>query len=216
MGRNKDEYRREQAFRLYAKLRNVTKVSEELDIPLPTLFGWKKEDKWDERIGEVVSSIQGQIEVPMGHAAPTSNENAAIEKLSKSLSDEISSLDLMSQTADAAVATKFKDMSLQQVIKIKEFVSKQRVFLLHELQSSAKEQGKVAAKINTKNLDEKIQECIEMKRLVDRLDPGWDKDLTSAIPKVETEPISTESFIPPEILVATVQKETNGTPGSPE
>ena len=214
MGRTKDEYRREQAFRLFAKLRNVTKVSEELDIPLPTLFGWKKEDRWEERIGEVVSSIQGQIEVSTGDA--TSNENAAIEKLSKSLSDEISSLDLMSQTADAAVATKFKDMSLQQVIKIKEFVSKQRVFLLHELQSSAKEQGQATAKINTKNLDEKIQECIEIKRLVDRLDPGWDKDLTPAIPKVETEPAPAESLIPPEILVATVQKETDGTPGSPE
>jgi len=209
MGRNKDTYHREQAFRLFAKLRNVTKVAEELGLPAPTLFGWKKEDKWDERIGEVVSAIQGKIEVPDGDTAPASEENAAIEKLAKSLAEEIGSLDLMSQTADAAVATKFKDVSLQQVIKIKEFVSKQRVFLLHELRDSAKDKGE-GASASTRDLDEKIAQCIEMKRLIDRLDPGWDKDLVE--PAVAAMPEETGN----NLKVPVVPEINNEPTGSPE
>ncbi len=184
MGRNKDTYRREQAFRLYCKTRNVTRVSEELDIPAPTLFTWKKEDKWDERIQEVTSSIQEQIIDPTDASTIKSDaDNEAVRNLSEGLADEINSLTLMSQTADAAVATKFKDLSLQQVIKIKEFVAKQRILLLHELKDNAKEQGEAASNVNTKDLEEKIAECVEMRRLIDRLDPGWDKELeTPSVP----------------------------------
>lgn len=175
MGRTKDIFNRNKAFHLYAKSRNVTKVSEELGIPGPTLFVWKREDKWDERIQEIEVSLQNRI---TDSEDDSSEDNEAITSLTKSLAEQINSLNLMDQTADAAVANEFKDISLQQVIKIKEFTSKQRITLLRELKGDEKEKkGADASKYaDTKDLEEKKAECRELKKILDRLDPGWDKD----------------------------------------
>ncbi len=174
MGRNKDLFNRNKAFHLYAKSRNVTKVAEELDIPGPTLFVWKREDRWDERIQEVEVSLQNKIT----NSDETPEENEAVISLTKSLAEQINSLNLMDQTADAAVADNFKEISLQQVIKIKEFTSKQRITLLRELKSDEKEKKDTGASkvFDTKDLEEKKAECREFKKILDRLDPGWDAD----------------------------------------
>jgi len=174
MGRNKDLFNRNKAFHLYAKSRNVTNVAEELGIPGPTLFTWKREDRWDERIQEVEVSLRDKI--TNSDEAPEDNE--AIISLTKSLAEQINSLNLMDQTADAAVADNFKEIPLQQVIKIKEFTSKQRITLLRELKSDEKEKKGASAPTDpdTKDLEEKIAECRELKKILDRLDPEWDKD----------------------------------------
>ena len=149
-------------------------MSEELDIPGPTLFVWKREDRWDERIQEVEVSLQDKIT----NSNEASNENEAVVSLTKSLAEQINSLNLMDQTADAAVADNFKEISLQQVIKIKEFTSKQRITLLRELKSDEKEKKGASASTDPgiKDLEEKIAECRELKKILDRLDPEWDKD----------------------------------------
>jgi len=174
MGRTKDVFNRNKAYHLYAKSRNVTRVSEELDIPGPTLFVWKREDRWDERIKEVEVSLQDKIT----NSDEASEDNEAITSLTKSLAEQINSLNLMDQTADAAVAGNFKDVSLQQVIKIKEFTSKQRITLLRELKSGEKEKKDAGASkvLDTQDLEEKKAECRELKKILDRLDPEWDKD----------------------------------------
>jgi len=174
MGRTKDIFNRNKAFHLYAKSRNVTRVSEELDIPGPTLFVWKREDRWDERIKEIEVSLQDKIT----NSNEASEDNEAIASLTKSLAEQINSLNLMDQTADAAVAGNFKDVSLQQVIKIKEFTSKQRITLLRELKSGEKEKKDADASkvLDTQDLEEKKAECRELKKIIDRLDPEWDKD----------------------------------------
>ncbi len=173
MGRNKDLFNRNKAFHLYAKSRNVSQVAEELGIPGPTLFVWKREDRWDERIQEIEVSLQDKIT----NSEDASGKDEAITSLTKALAEQINSLNLMDQTADAAVANEFKDISLQQVIKIKEFTSKQRITLLRELKSNEKEKGASApTDPNTKDLEEKIAECRELKKILDRLDPGWDGD----------------------------------------
>ena len=174
MGRTKDHLNRNKAFHLYAKSRNVTKVSEELDITLSTLFVWKKDDRWDERIAEAQTSMQNTIT----DSGDDSEDNEVVASLTKSLFDQINSLDLMDQGADAAVANSFKDISLQQVIKIKEFTSKQRITLLRELKSGEKEKKGAGASTDpdTKDLEEKVAECRELKKILDRLDPGWDAD----------------------------------------
>lgn len=174
MGRNKDLFNRNKAYHLFAKSRNVTQVAEELGIPGPTVFVWKREDRWDERIKEVEMSLHDKIT----NSDNGSEENEAVISLTKSLAEQINSLNLMDQTADAAVADKFKEVSLQQVIKIKEFTSKQRITLLRELKSDDKEKKGASASTdaNTRDLEEKIAECREFKKILDRLDPGWDKD----------------------------------------
>ena len=175
MGRNKDLFNRNKAFHLYAKSRNVTNVAEELGIPGPTLFTWKREDRWDERIQEVEVSLRDKI---TNSEDDSNEENEAVAALTKSLAEQINSLNLMDQTADAAVADNFKEVSLQQVIKIKEFTSKQRITLLRELKSNDKENKGASAPTdpNTKDLEEKVAECRELKKILDRLDPDWDKD----------------------------------------
>ena len=199
MGRTKDIFNRNKAYHLYAKSRNVTRVSEELDIPGPTLFVWKKEDRWDERIKEVEVSLQDRIT----NSDETSEDNGAIATLTKSLAEQINSLALMDQTADAAVASNFKDVSLQQVIKIKEFTSKQRITLLRELKSDEKEKkgANASTDSNTKDLEEKIAECREFKKILDRLDPGWDAD--EEVPDVLEMPKAPEVRVAVKVLGVT-------------
>lgn len=174
MGRTKDIFNRNRAYHLFAKSRNVTKVAEELGIPGPTVFVWKREDRWDERIKEVEMSLQDKIT----NSDEASEDNEAIASLTKSLAEQINSLNLMDQTADAAVADNFKEIPLQQVIKIKEFTSKQRITLLRELKGDEKEKkGTGTSKVlDTRDLEEKKAECRELKKILDRLDPEWDKD----------------------------------------
>src|SRR3970040_303874 len=63
MSKLPDVERRQTAFRLYVRFRNVSRVSKETGIPPATLHVWKKEGQWDQKVSDLQSTLSGQIEV---------------------------------------------------------------------------------------------------------------------------------------------------------
>lgn len=58
-----DTKKREQAFLLYGKYRNIQTVSEETGLDISTLSRWKREDNWDSKLVDVSKRMKGMLNV---------------------------------------------------------------------------------------------------------------------------------------------------------
>jgi len=167
MPRTPDVYRRTQAFNLYAKYRNVSRVGKETGIPIATLFVWKKQDKWDDKIVEVQTNLKEQLS--RSEESNGDNNGTAYDELAKDIANEINSLALMDIKADAAIEDGYKTMTLVNVIKTKEFTSKQRRILLGQTKDEEFDSVQSLEKIS-------MAEYRRLKEIMNRLDPGWEND----------------------------------------
>lgn len=63
MSKHIDVDKHQQAFRLYAKCRNKSRVSKDLGIPVATIHVWAKQEGWDNKLNDLRSKLEGQLDV---------------------------------------------------------------------------------------------------------------------------------------------------------
>jgi len=120
-----DFSRREQAFRLYAQYRNLSKVSKELKIPTQTLHKWKKDLQWEDKLAQLRDKLRGQVDI-----IERAKDNLSVAK-------DIQQLDfiaLLEEEVAKAISEKTIVLtSWKDAIATLEYTTKQKRLLLGEV-----------------------------------------------------------------------------------
>lgn len=58
-----DPRKREEAFKTYCRYRDVSVVAQEQGVTLQTVYNWRREDHWDDKLSDITSRFQGVMNV---------------------------------------------------------------------------------------------------------------------------------------------------------
>ncbi len=130
--------RRQRAYQLFARYRNISKVSKELGIPVATLHVWKKQEGWEEKLTRLQEQLKGSIAV-----LERAKDNVVVQ-------EEIDQLNVL-QHLETLVNQILVDNTIRpakwsDVIKTLEFVQKERRLLLGEKTENIKNIIEIEAK----------------------------------------------------------------------
>lgn len=124
MGGIPDFSRREKAFQLYAQYKNMSRVAKELKIPTQTIFRWKNELKWDDKLAQLRDKLRGQHDI-----LEKAKDNFIVEK---DLND-IKLIEILEEEVAKAITEKRITITdWKDAIKTLEFTRKERRLLMGE------------------------------------------------------------------------------------
>ncbi len=160
-----DVDRRQRAYQLYARYRNISKVSKELGIPVATLHVWKKQEGWDDKLINLQEQLKGSLEI-----IERAKDNTVVQ-------GEIAQLNVL-QHLETLVNQILVDNTIRpakwsDVIKTLEYVQKERRLLLGENTENVKN----AIEIEAKDEKEMEKDTDEFARLL-----GYERKAKPAAP----------------------------------
>ncbi len=122
MSRLPDFEKRQTAFRLYVRLRNVSRVSKETGIPVATIHVWKKEEQWEMKLADIQKTVSSQVEV-----IKEAQTNLAVK-------DQVSELQLLEllqhKVSNALVELNIGPTTWRDIIQGMEYISKEKRLIL--------------------------------------------------------------------------------------
>lgn len=140
--------KRQAAFNLYLKCRNLLQVSRELDIPAATLHVWKRDGQWDEKIlnqQQLLSHYQGVLQ--------KAQENLQID----SQITELKLLEFLeAKVAELLLSENVRPTSWKDVLITIDFVTKQKRLIMGEPTERGVHTIEASA-MKEKDLDDEIQ-----------------------------------------------------------
>jgi transposase-like protein len=63
MSKLSDPRKREEAFALYCRYRDMDLVASEFDVTTQTVYNWRREDKWDAKLNDLTTRFSGMMSV---------------------------------------------------------------------------------------------------------------------------------------------------------
>jgi len=158
MSKSIDVDRRQRAFQLFARYRNLSRVSKELGIPVATLHVWKKQEGWEEKLVTLQEQLKGSLSI-----LEKAKDNAVV-------AGEIAQLNVLqhleTMVAEVLVGRTIQMSKWSDVIKTLEYVQKEKRLLLGENTENVKN----AIEIEKKDEKEMERDTEEYARLL-----GWEK-----------------------------------------
>lgn len=154
MSRLPDFEKRQTAFRLFVRLRNVSRVSKETGIPVATLHVWKKEEQWEMKLTDIQKTVSSQVEV-----LKEAQTNLAV----KDQLSELQLLELLQQkVSNALVNLNIGPTTWKDVIAGMEYISKEKRLILGQ----PTERGIQTIEVSSMSGDELDKHIEEMQSLV--------------------------------------------------
>jgi len=149
MSRLPDFEKRQTAFRLYVRLRNVSRVSKETGIPPATLHVWKKEEQWEMKLADIQRTVSSQVEV-----IKEAQTNLAVK-------DQVSELQLLEllqvKVSNALVTLNIGPTTWRDIIQGMEYISKEKRLILGHPTERAVNTIEVSS-MDEEGLDKRIKE----------------------------------------------------------
>lgn len=144
-----DLAKREAAFKLYAQLKNISRVSKELKIPPQTLHVWKKKEDWDGKLASLKDKLRAQLDT-----LKKAEEDFIVEKdVNKVKILEV----LEAEVAKAITEQKVQITRWDDLIKTLEFCAKERRLLMGE--PTERQDGAIEVSfMREEDLDKSIKE----------------------------------------------------------
>jgi len=177
MAKHIDVDKHQAAFRLYAKVRNKSRVSQELGIPVATIHVWAKQEGWDTKLNDLRSKLEGQIQV-----LRDAKDNAVVQ-------DQISSLNLLEHLettiAEVLLENQIRPTRWSDVIQTLSFIQKEKRLITG--QPTEIPDGTI--EITAKNVEDVEKDINTFLRLTGR---GNGKDKPAAVTSVEPIPKENE------------------------
>lgn len=63
MSKIPDPRKREEAFKTYCRYRDIDLIAQESGVSVQTVYNWRREDKWDDKLNDLTSRFQGMMSV---------------------------------------------------------------------------------------------------------------------------------------------------------
>ncbi len=150
MARQPDLQTREDAYRLWAKIGNASKVAKEMKINIQTIHVWKKQDRWEERKARMQDKLAGQLQV-----MERAKENLVLD-------DAIQGIKLLSyleeEVAKALITERVVIQSWKDVIDTMKFIQGEKRMILGEPTSRTEIEVKG---MSEKDLDDNIKDLMK-------------------------------------------------------
>jgi transposase len=164
MGRPKQVEKRKQAFKLYRKYGNLSKVAEELGVSPSLITIWKKEDEWEDKTFQLQNLLKTKLTLK-----ETSENVAILEK------DEVTLgmlRELENIVTEKIYTGEVEPTTWNEIISTLRFTTEQKRLLLG--QPTVRTEKTVSVEVQGLDDDELSKRIKETTRAIALIEPGED------------------------------------------
>lgn len=177
MAKHIDVDKHQAAFRLYAKVRNKSRVSQELGIPVATIHVWAKQEGWDTKLNDLRSKLEGQIQI-----LRDAKDNTIVQ-------DQISSLNLLEHLettiAEVLLENQIRPTRWSDVIQTLSFIQKEKRLITGQTTEITDGTLEVTAK-NEEDIDKDIHTFLRLTGRSNGKDKPTNISATTPVPEENT------------------------------
>lgn len=158
MSRIIDEKKREQAFLLYGKYRNLQTVSEETGLDVSSLSRWKREDNWDSKLVDVSKRMKGMLSVL---------ERAKQDLVIADMVSELSLLELLETFVAQAIAIDgVRPSKWSDVLSTMKFIAERKDTIFSKAKNAKQEVDPEPVSVSDKLSDEEKTQLESLKNIL--------------------------------------------------